>query len=102
MSTKKNALLSTDGNLPEYHQLVRIVLPQKHGRKNYGSLQKIEALLIPGNCFLLDISSVKGESLGAFKFWLLIIDDCTVLEPWSCLQKQYFKEKIVPFIKELA
>jgi hypothetical protein len=32
---------------------------------------------IPGERFFIDISSIKGESFGSSKFWLIVLDDNT-------------------------
>jgi hypothetical protein len=32
---------------------------------------------VPGECLMIDISSIKKKSYGNKKFWLLLLDDCT-------------------------
>jgi hypothetical protein len=58
---------------------------------------------VPGERLFLDMSSVKGESLGGAKFWLLLLGDCTGM-CWSFFltHKSATSKQIVPFIKELA
>jgi transposase InsO family protein len=51
---------------------------------------------------MIDISSIKGESFGGSKYWLLILDDCTG-QCWSkfLTAKSHTANVLVPFIKEL-
>ena len=50
----------------------------------------------------LDISSIKGDSYGGKKFWLLIVDEATD-NCWSYFlkQKSDAAKKVVEFIKDL-
>jgi hypothetical protein len=56
----------------------------------------------PGKRIFIDISSVKGESYGSSKFWLLALDDKTD-QPFSFFlnKKSETKDKLVPWIKDL-
>jgi transposase InsO family protein len=57
---------------------------------------------LAGECLMIDISLIKGESFGGSKYWLLILDDCTD-QCWSkCLTAKSNTAKVlVPSIKEL-
>ena len=56
----------------------------------------------PGERMYLDISSIKSESYGGRKFWLLIVDEATN-NCWSYFLKNKGQaaEKVVEFIKDL-
>jgi transposase InsO family protein len=56
----------------------------------------------PGERLFIDISSIKTESYGGRKFWLLIVDDCTDVA-WSAFlrTKSSQVDRIVTFIKDL-
>jgi hypothetical protein len=57
---------------------------------------------LAGERLMIDISSIKGESFGGSKYWLLILDDCTD-QCWSkfLTAKSHTAKVLVPFIKEL-
>jgi hypothetical protein len=56
---------------------------------------------LAGERLMIDISSIKGESFGGSKYWLLILDDCTD-QCWSkfLTAKSHTAKVLVPFIKE--
>jgi hypothetical protein len=58
---------------------------------------------IPGERLYIETSSVKTESFGGSKFWLLVVDDCTDVA-WSAFlnKKSDQVERLITLIKELA
>jgi hypothetical protein len=58
---------------------------------------------ISGERLYIDTSSVKTESFGGSKFWLLVADDCTDVA-WSAFlnKKSNQVERLITLIKELA
>ena len=70
---------------------------QKNLNKVWSSGSKV-----PGERLFVDISSIRGESYGGTKFWVLVLDDCTDY-CWSFFlrNKSDLKYKVVNVIKEL-
>ena len=54
----------------------------KARQKNVGGGSAEKRSKIPGERLFFDISSVKDESIGGSKFWLLVVDDCSDMT-WS-------------------
>ena len=74
----------------------------KARQKNLLKETRQEKSKTPGHRLYLDISSVKGESFGKKKFWLLVVDEATD-NCWSFFlkQKSQTAKTIIEFIKNL-
>eukprot|EP00977_Amphora_coffeiformis_P021979 scaffold10145_cov84-Amphora_coffeaeformis.AAC.1 len=57
---------------------------------------------VPGERLYFDISSIKGESAGGKKFWLLVVDEATGF-PWSFFlkKKDELKGHMMTLVNEL-
>ena len=73
----------------------------KARQKNTNKESTREKTKKPGEMMYLDISSIKDESYGGKKFWLLIVDEATD-NCWSYFLKNKSEagKKVVEFIKD--
>lgn len=57
---------------------------------------------IPGECWIIDISSVKHKAYGGSMFWLGMIDDCTNYSKSEFLKKKsQLAKKVMRFLRKL-
>jgi hypothetical protein len=76
-------------------------LYQKIKQRNVGKITENKSE-IPGERLFIDIGSIKAESYGGSKFWVLVLDDCTD-KCWSFFirRKSDMPEKVVELVKKL-
>jgi hypothetical protein len=62
----------SSGNFDTCEQCANAKAQQKSVNKSW-----LGSSHLPGECFYVDISSIKERSIGGAKFWALIVDDYT-------------------------
>jgi hypothetical protein len=62
----------------------------------------VDRSTIPGECLMVDISSVNVPSFGGAKFWVMVMDDCTgMCRSFFVAAKSKMLDQVILLIKKL-